>query len=112
MQLTQDETASRISAEMLHYGIITPEHYESCHMYLQWVYAIGWSARNNHHSHHRAVVQCNYYNGKRIQLYESIAEAARKTGISRRSIINALAKKTNSKKYKWRYATEEEINPL
>lgn len=108
--MKQEKAAGKVLLELIGYEIIDEKYREIVWMYLLGLYAAGFDDGRKVRSNKRAVIQCKL-DGTAIEIFESAAEASRRTGVDHADICKVASGKTNEKGwkshtaggFKWKY---------
>jgi len=94
--MKQEVIAGRLFAELMDLGIVNEDNEWEVYNRLMQAYSAGFDAGKKAHSFQKAIVQCTT-EGKIIEIYESAAEASRKTGVDPSDIGRCAAGKRKAK---------------
>lgn len=108
--MKQEKAAGKILLELVVNGIIHEEHQDIVWIWLLGLYAAGYDEGRKVRSNKRAVIQLKL-DGTVVEIFESAAEAARRTGIQHSDIARTASGKENEKGwkshtaggFKWKY---------
>lgn len=105
--MKQDEVGGKILLELLERGIIQDEHQEIVFDYLIQAYAAGHDAGRQLRSYTKPVVQLSL-KGDVIDIFESVQDAVRKTGLNKSNIANCARGRKGcltAGGFRWQYIT-------
>lgn len=98
-----DKALKKVLNEMIERSIIIPGKESEAFWYLNIIGTVYYEAGVRVHSNRKPVIQFDQY-GKKIERFESIAQAAKATKIDNTSIVNVCKSKQHSAGgYQWRY---------
>jgi len=102
--MDQEQVASKLLLQLIDEGIISGEAQEIIWTYLTYAYAAGYNEGSMSRSHKKPIIQL-LKDGTPIKIFNSAAEAARKTKIQHSDISKAATGKAHTAGgYKWKYA--------
>jgi hypothetical protein len=101
--MEQKNVASKLLLQLIDDNVIVGEAQERVWTYLMYAYAAGYDEGTTARSNKKAIMQLSLDNTP-IQIFESAADASRKTNIQHSDISKcAIGKNHTAGGYKWKY---------